>query len=162
MLTSTFAVLADIADDMRHLQRTELDEVVEKFEAEQVGSSTMPHKRNPWNFENIKSMFKAFMPRMVSVYLDQLCEHQRDLTLGLHPASTPRSSSRSMNSTMRLNRIMSKLVTDAARMERNSNDLRHGRASPPTFCWRARAPDSHETMRKLTLQAQATAAHCGS
>ena len=40
----------------------------------------MPHKINPKNFENVKSLWKAFMPRMVTVYMDQLSEHQRDLT----------------------------------------------------------------------------------
>ena len=57
-LISTLGVLADLADDMRHLQRTEIGEVGEAFGADQVGSSTMPHKRNPWNFENVKSMWK--------------------------------------------------------------------------------------------------------
>src|SRR5690606_1155705 len=80
VLISTFGVLANFADDMRHLQRSELGEVAEAVEAEQVGSSTMPHKRNPWNFEHVKSLWKAYMPRMVSVYLDQISEHQRDLT----------------------------------------------------------------------------------
>ena len=80
VLTSTFGVLANFADDMRHLQRSELGEVAEAVEAEQVGSSTMPHKRNPWNFEHVKSLWKAYMPRMISVYLDQISEHQRDLT----------------------------------------------------------------------------------
>ncbi len=40
----------------------------------------MPHKVNPKNFENVKSLWKAFMPRMVTLYLDQISEHQRDLT----------------------------------------------------------------------------------
>ncbi len=79
-LVSTFGVLANLADDMRHLQRTEIAEVGEAFASEQVGSSTMPHKRNPWNFENVKSMWKVFMPRMLTVYADQISEHQRDLS----------------------------------------------------------------------------------
>ncbi|HUS80906.1 MAG TPA: lyase family protein, partial [Armatimonadota bacterium] len=79
-LVSAFGVLANLADDMRNLQRTEIEEVAEQFEADQVGSSTMPHKRNPWNFENVKSLWKEFMPRMVTVYQDQISEHQRDLT----------------------------------------------------------------------------------
>src|SRR5690606_41472246 len=66
-LTSTFGVLASFADDMRHLQRSELGEVAEAVTAEQVGSSTMPHKRNPWNFEHVKSLWKVAMPRMITV-----------------------------------------------------------------------------------------------
>ncbi len=79
-VVSAFGVLANIADDMRHLQRTEIGEMGERFEKGQVGSSTMPHKRNPWNFEHVKSMWKEFVPRMLTRYYDQISEHQRDLT----------------------------------------------------------------------------------
>ncbi len=55
VMTSCLGVMANLADDMRHLQRSEITEVGEAFEKDQVGSSTMPHKRNPWNFENVKA-----------------------------------------------------------------------------------------------------------
>jgi len=42
-------VLADLSDDMRYLQRSEISEVGEAFQEDQVGSSTMPQKRNPIN-----------------------------------------------------------------------------------------------------------------
>lgn len=77
---STFGVLANFADDMRHLYRTEIGEVKEKFQPERVGSSTMPHKVNPKDFENVKSLWKAYAPRIVTVLMDQISEHQRDLT----------------------------------------------------------------------------------
>ena len=77
---SAFGVISDLADDMRHLQRSEIAEVQEFFGVEQIGSSTMSHKRNPVDFEYIKSMWKTMMPRMVTIYLDQISEHQRDLT----------------------------------------------------------------------------------
>jgi adenylosuccinate lyase len=79
-VVSTLGILANLADNMRHLQRSEIDEIAEHFGAAQVGSSTMPHKRNPISFENIKSLYKTFMPRMITYYLDQISEHQRDLT----------------------------------------------------------------------------------
>lgn len=79
-LISTFGVLANIADDYRQLMRSEIEEVRERLDKYQVGSSTMPHKINPKNFENIKSLWKAFVPRMTTVYMDQISEHQRDLT----------------------------------------------------------------------------------
>jgi len=79
-LTSCFSVLANLADDMRHLHRTEIAEVTEPRGKTGIGSSTMPHKTNPKSFENIKSLYKAFMPRMMTQYLDQSSEHQRDLT----------------------------------------------------------------------------------
>lgn len=77
---SAFTVLANFADDIRHLHRSEIGEVQEEYAGERVGSSTMPHKTNPKNFENVKSLWKAFVPRMLTVYLDGISEHQRDLT----------------------------------------------------------------------------------
>lgn len=77
---STFGVLANFADDMRHLYRTEIAEVREQFQPDRVGSSTMPHKVNPKDFENVKSLWKAYMPRFFTVLMDQISEHQRDLT----------------------------------------------------------------------------------
>ncbi len=79
-VTSCFSVLANLADDVRHLERSEIGELREGFQAGRVGSSTMPHKVNPKDYENVKSLWKAFMPRMSTLFLDQICEHQRDLT----------------------------------------------------------------------------------
>ncbi|MEM3257824.1 MAG: lyase family protein, partial [Thermoproteota archaeon] len=53
---SCFSVLANLADDFRHLQRSEIQEIEEVGVEERVGSSTMPHKVNPWDFEHVKSM----------------------------------------------------------------------------------------------------------
>ena len=45
--------LDKIAIEIRSLQRTEIGEVEEAFGANQVGSSTMPHKRNPIRSEQV-------------------------------------------------------------------------------------------------------------
>ncbi len=83
-LASCWGVLANLADDFRHLQRSEIRELrdrkAESAQSEVVGSSTMPHKVNPKDFENVKSLWKAYMPRLVTVLMDQISEHQRDLT----------------------------------------------------------------------------------
>ncbi|MCK5673985.1 MAG: adenylosuccinate lyase, partial [Spirochaetales bacterium] len=75
-----FGIIANLADDLRHLQRTEIDELRELFTDTQVGSSTMPQKRNPWNSEHVKSLWKAFFPRVMTFYMDQISEHQRDMS----------------------------------------------------------------------------------
>ncbi|GHV94918.1 adenylosuccinate lyase [Spirochaetia bacterium] len=75
-----FGIIANLADDLRNLQRSEIGEVREGFSADQVGSSTMPQKRNPWNSEHVKSLWKAFMPRVQTFFMDQISEHQRDLS----------------------------------------------------------------------------------
>ena len=155
-LTAAFGVLANLADDMRHLQRTEIGEVGEVFEAQQVGSSTMPHKRNPWNFENVKSMWKTFMPRMVTVYMDQLSEHQRDLTNSASARFIPETIVGLVSSTRRMNRIMGRLVTDQERMRSNFNMTQGMIAAEPAYILLAAHghPDAHEAVRKVTLEAQ--------
>jgi adenylosuccinate lyase len=83
-LTACWGVFANLADDFRHLQRSEIRELRDRKAADPttaiVGSSTMPHKVNPKDFENIKSMWKAYAPRLLTVLMDQISEHQRDLT----------------------------------------------------------------------------------
>ena len=77
---TAFGIIANLADDLRNLQRSEIAELREGFAKEQVGSSTMPQKRNPWNSEHVKSLWKAFMPRVMTFFMDQISEHQRDLS----------------------------------------------------------------------------------
>lgn len=155
-LTAAFGVLANLADDMRNLQRTEIGEVGEAFAANQVGSSTMPHKRNPWNFENVKSMWKQFMPRMMTVYMDQISEHQRDLTNSASARFIPETIVALVSSVRRMNRIMGKLVTDQERMQANFNMTQGMIAAEPAYILLAAHghPDAHEAVRKVTLQAQ--------
>ena len=71
-----FGIMANLADDLRNLQRTEIAEISEFFGTDQVGSSTMPQKRNPWNSEHVKSLWKTFAPRVFSFFMDQISEHQ--------------------------------------------------------------------------------------
>jgi len=157
-LISTFGVLANLADDMRHLQRTEIGEVGEAFESEQVGSSTMPHKRNPWNFENVKSMWKAFAPRMQTVYADQISEHQRDLSNSASGRFLPEIVVALVSTVKRLHRVMSRLVTDSERMWKNFATTAEMVAAEPAYILLAAAghPDAHEAVRKLTLETQRT------
>ena len=90
-LSASFGVLANLADDLRALQRSEIGEVAESYASEsQVGSSAMPHKRNPITWENVKSLWKTFMPQMLTFYMDQVSEHQRDLTNSASARFLPR------------------------------------------------------------------------
>ncbi len=77
---SMASVVAKVATDLRHLARSEILEVVEGMAMGQVGSSTMPQKRNPWNLEHICSLFKVLLSRFSLMQMDVLSEHQRDLT----------------------------------------------------------------------------------
>ncbi|MCK8826878.1 lyase family protein [Natroniella acetigena] len=155
-LTSCFGVLASFSDDMRHLQRSEIGEVGEHFAKDQVGSSTMPHKRNPINYENVKSLWKQFMPRMVTVYQDQLSEHQRDLTNSASSRFIPEIIVGLLSATNRLIRVCKKLVVDYDNLEKNFAQNKEMVVAEPLYILLASLghPDAHEAVRKLTLEAQ--------
>lgn len=155
-LVSALGVLANLADDMRNLQRTEIGEVGEAFGAEQVGSSTMPHKRNPWNFENAKSLWKVMVARMGTVYMDQVSEHQRDLTNSASQRFLPEVIVGLVSTAQRLDRVMGRLVTDNARMRANFDMTGGMVAAEPAYILLAALghPDAHEAIRQLTLDAQ--------
>jgi len=84
-LTCLLAILAstldNIASEIRELQRPEIAEAFEAFEQKkQVGSSTMPHKRNPMISERICGLAKI-MRSLVSPALENVPTwHERDLT----------------------------------------------------------------------------------
>ena len=155
-IISAFGILANLADDMRHLQRSEIAEVGEYFETKQVGSSTMPQKRNPINFENVKSMWKEFMPRIVTVYMDQVSEHQRDLTNSASMRFIPEILAGFYVSITRLNKIMQSLVVDKANMQRNFDSSKAMIVAEPLYILLAanNHPDAHEYVRELTLKSQ--------
>ncbi|MDO8646785.1 MAG: lyase family protein [Candidatus Diapherotrites archaeon] len=155
-VVSCFGVLANLADDLRHLQRSEIAEVAEAFDSKQVGSSTMPHKRNPINFENVKSFYKEFMPRMTSVYLDQISEHQRDLTNSASQRFLPELFVGFYSSVKRMDKILSKLVVDKENMRKNFETASESIIAEPLYLLFAFKghPDAHEFLKQLTLKAQ--------
>jgi adenylosuccinate lyase len=69
-----------IAAELRNLQRTEIGEVYESFSAKQVGSSTMPHKRNPHKSERICSLARILRGLVAPALENVPLEHERDLT----------------------------------------------------------------------------------
>lgn len=155
-VTITAGILANLSDDMRHLQRTEIGEVGEEFEAGQVGSSTMPQKRNPINFENAKSLWKVVMPRIISVFLDQISEHQRDLTNSASARTYGEVIAYVVKTAERLTRTMQKLKIDRGNLLRNL-EMTKGQiaAEPLQLILSAQGhPDAHEKVRTLTLQAE--------
>ena len=154
-VVSAFGVLANLADDLRHLQRSEIAEVYEAFGKEQVGSSTMPQKANPITFENVKSLWKAFMPRAFTLYLDQLSEHQRDLTNSASARFSQEIFVAFIVAVDRMECALSKLRVDRKRMKANFCGAKHGLVAEPLYILLAKHghTDAHEKVRRLALKA---------
>ncbi len=155
-ITITAGILANLSRDMRNLQRTEIGEVGEEFEAAQVGSSTMPQKRNPINFENAESCWKIVVPRIVTVFMDQISEHQRDLTNSASARTYGEVIAYVVFMTKRLTRTMKKLTVNRANLERNLAIQKGLVVAEPLYIILAAQghPDAHEKVRTLTLTAQ--------
>ena len=155
---SCMGIIANLADDLRHLQRSEIDEIAEKFDKEQVGSSTMPHKRNPWNFENIKSMWKQVMPRINTIYIDQISEHQRDLSNSASSRFIPEIFAISIDSINRMKRLIDKIIVNKKNMIKNFDISKDFIIAEPLYILLAfyGHPDAHETIRKLISKSYET------
>jgi len=72
--------LNKISTEIRNLQRTEIDEVSEGFKEEQVGSSTMPQKRNPIMAERICGLSRVIKANAIASLENIPLWHERDLT----------------------------------------------------------------------------------
>ncbi len=118
-LKNMSGIMANIGHDMRNLQRSEIAEVRERFEEGQTGSSTMAHKRNPWNFENVVSLHKQVLAQSLNASQNLSSEHQRDLTDSANSRFYVLPVAIVCNMLSRLDRIMSKLEVDEANMQRN-------------------------------------------
>jgi len=68
-----------IATEIRNLQRSEIGEVEEYFEEKQVGSSTMPHKRNPITCEQICGLARVIKSNLLPAWENAVQWHERDL-----------------------------------------------------------------------------------
>jgi len=81
---STLAIVAAslerIAQEIRHLQRTEVREVEEPFGGEQRGSSAMPHKRNPVSSEQICGLARVIRGNAVPSFENIALWHERDIS----------------------------------------------------------------------------------
>ncbi|NPA47358.1 MAG: adenylosuccinate lyase [Thermococci archaeon] len=74
------STLDKIGLEIRNLQRTEILEVSEPFEKRQVGSSTMPHKRNPIRSEKVCGLARVLYSNVLPALLNNPLWHERDLT----------------------------------------------------------------------------------
>lgn len=83
-LVSVLAIAASsmekIALEVRHLQRTEVREVEEPFEAGQKGSSAMPHKRNPVTSEQICGLARVVRANALAAFENNALWHERDIS----------------------------------------------------------------------------------
>lgn len=115
-----------IAVELRHLQRTEVNEVREGFSQGQKGSSAMPHKRNPISAETITGLSRVLRGNLQAGLQDVALWHERDIS---HSSTEriilPDSAMLAFYVTRRLRKLLANLEVDVAQMRRNL-DLLNG------------------------------------
>ena len=81
-LVSVMAMIAGTCGKIAHevycLQKTEVQELEEPFPDGKVGSSTMPHKRNPAICETIVALAKTVRSSVPLAFETLIAEHERD------------------------------------------------------------------------------------
>ena len=120
------STLESLAVELRHLQRTEVNEVREGFAAGQKGSSAMPHKRNPISAETITGLSRVLRGHLQVAFQDIPLWHERDIS---HSSAErivlPDAVSLVVYMLRRMAKLITNLEVDEQQMLRNLNSL-HG------------------------------------
>uniref|UniRef100_A0A7C2WIR7 Adenylosuccinate lyase n=1 Tax=Thermorudis sp. TaxID=1969470 RepID=A0A7C2WIR7_9BACT len=74
------STLDRFATEIRHLQRTEVRELEEPFDPSNMGSSAMPHKRNPHESERISGLARLLRSYVGPALEDIALWHERDIS----------------------------------------------------------------------------------
>jgi len=69
-----------VATEIRHLQRTEVNELQELFSKNQKGSSAMPHKKNPILSENLTGLARIVRSYVIPALENIALWHERDIS----------------------------------------------------------------------------------
>lgn len=72
--------LEKMAVEIRHLQRTEVQELEEPFTFGQKGSSSMPHKKNPVRSERISGLARVIRSYLITALDNIPLWHERDIS----------------------------------------------------------------------------------
>ena len=152
--------LDKFATEIRNLQRPEIDELGEPFAVgKQVGSSTMPQKKNPWRSESISSLAK--MERsLVDPALESIVTwHERDLSQSASERFIIPEAfillDHMLNSTTR---ILSDLRVNKGRMQENLMEFRDPIMSESVMINLAKKgmprQEAHKLVQRLIFESQ--------
>ena len=152
--------LENFATEIRELQRPEIGELSESFEAEkQVGSSTMPHKRNPETCERVCGLSRIVRSLAVPALENVVTWHERDLTQSSAERFIFPEACILVDYLLELmTNILCNLRVDEQKMLQNTN-LTQGRAMSEAVMMAlvkkgVNRQEAHELLRKLTIKSE--------
>jgi adenylosuccinate lyase len=157
--------LDNFATEIRELQRPEIGELFESFEKEkQVGSSTMPHKRNPETCERICGLARIVRSLVIPALENVVTWHERDLTQSSAERFIfPESCILVDYILLLMSNVVANLRVDEQRMLRNI-DLTQGRTMSEAVMMAltrkgVNRQEAHELLRKLTIKSELEKRH---
>jgi adenylosuccinate lyase len=157
--------LDNFATEIRELQRPEIGELFESFEKTlQVGSSTMPHKRNPEKCERICGLARIVRSLIIPALENMVTWHERDLTQSSSERFVfPEMCILTDYLLFLMSNIIANLRVDQQRMLLNIN-LTEGRAmSEAVMMALARKgvnrQEAHELLRQLAIKSEVEKRH---
>lgn len=160
LLSMIASTLDKIATEIRELQRPEIGELAEPFEkAKQVGSSTMPHKRNPELCERISGLAKVMRGLVVPALEDIPTWHERDLTqTSAERFIIPESCILADYMLHLMTKILTELQVNKEKMRRNI-ELTQGRTMSEAVMVALvekgmNRQEAHELLRVLTIKSE--------
>jgi adenylosuccinate lyase len=114
------ATIELMAVELRHLQRTEVREVMEGFKVGQKGSSAMPHKRNPISAETMSGLARVLRSNLQAGLQDVALWHERDIShSSVERIILPDSSQLAHYVLRRMRRLLTGLQVDTEQMRVN-------------------------------------------
>ena len=157
--------LDKFATEIRELQRPEIGELFESFEKKkQVGSSTMPHKRNPETCERICGLARIIRSLSIPALENAVTWHERDLTQSSAERFIfPELCILTDYLLFLMSTVLDNLRVDEKRMLRNI-DLTQGRAMSEAVMMAlankgVNRQEAHELLRQMTIKSEVEKRH---
>ncbi|MGB8308324.1 MAG: adenylosuccinate lyase [Methanoregula sp.] len=159
-LAGIATTLDKIGVEIRSLQRTEIGEVEEAFGANQVGSSTMPHKRNPIKSEQVCGLARIVRASVEPALLNNTLWDERDLTnSSCERVIFPEASILTDHCLRLMTTVLDKLEINRAAIRRNLGFLHGINMAESVMIELTRRgmnrQDAHERVRMASMQALA-------
>ncbi|TFH01213.1 MAG: adenylosuccinate lyase [Candidatus Thorarchaeota archaeon] len=160
-LANLASTIDKIATDLRNLQRTEIAETYEPFAKDkQVGSSAMPHKRNPVTCEKLSGLARIVRSLVPPALENVVSWEERDIS---HSSAErfiiPQAFILTDYMVRELNRVVDGMTIDIEAVDRNLNLSNDSILSEYVVTLLTKAglerPKAHEKLRVLSNNAQA-------
>ena len=160
-LANCATTLEKIAIEIRSLQRTEIGEVAEPFGSRQVGSSTMPHKRNPIKCEQVCGLARIIRGMVEPALLNNTLWDERDLTNSAAERITfPEASVLTDHCLQVMIRVLEGLTINEDAIKRNLNSLQGVNLAESVMIELTKREiprqEAHELIREASMKALET------